>query len=417
MRSTDVCHALYRYAREHNGRNLDIELNGVPVLLIQRYEEADHVLRTHASRYLKNMAWFRQALGSSRFSEDGAAWEARKRLTHDYFTHFDRERTCLLACRYAEQAVHRLIADGAEGATHIDDGVLRRMAVSVLVENFFHLPLDDTGIDLERIAELMEYGSAYSFVPAGRTDALYGDALRRLPALRRQVLHDLRIFRDGRAPPSAMLNGMLAADRSSDHGVVLEHELLTFFAAGAETSAATVGWALYLLAAHADVQERLRQRCIALAPQVAEHGWRALAGIDSLATLVSETLRLYPPTPIIARLATDADHLDGRDVSVGQNVLVSFVGIQHDQRHRTDPWALNLDGDTRRQTGAGVHTAFSFGPRICGGKQFALVELMAFLFTLLQHARFELTSSEEPRFHWKSQMLREGGQPVRTTPI
>lgn len=416
MRSTGICDALYEYARDHNGRNLDIELNGVPVLLVQRYEDADHVLRTHASNYRKNMDWFRQALGASRFSEDGAAWRARRRLTHEYFTHFDRERTCRLAMDYAQEAAHRMIHDAAGGATHIDDGVLRRMAVSVLVENFFGLPFRDTGIDLGRIAELMEYGSAYAFVPAGRTDVIYGDALRRLPSLRRQVLGDLRVFRGGTMPRSAMLDGMLAADVAPDSDVVLEHELLTFFAAGAETSAATVGWAVYLLAMHGDLQARLRRQAQALAPRVHDQGWPALAGFDALTSLVSEALRLYPPTPIVARLATVADRIGEREVRPGQNVLISFVGIQHDERHQPDPWRLHAESDARRRTGAGVHTAFGFGPRICGGKQFALVELMGFLFALLLHARFEPTSREPPRFHWKSQMLREGGQPVRVSP-
>lgn len=415
MLSTDICNALYRFAREYNGRNLDIQLNGVDVWLVQRYEEADHVLRKQASRYRKNMDWFRQALGASRFSEDGARWEARRRLTHEYFTHFDRERTCRLAMRYAQDAAGHLIGNSAAGATRIDDGVLRRMAVSVLVENFFGLPFRDTGIDLDGIAELMEYGSAYSFVPAGRTDALYGDALRRLPSLRRQVLRDLRIFRE-RAPAGAMLEGMLAADRDPAHGVVLEHELLTFFAAGAETSAATVGWTLYLLAMHDELQARLRDQALALAPRVLDEGWTALSAFDGLAALVSEALRLYPPTPIIARLATCADRAGDREIPPGQNVLISFVGIQHDERYRTEPWRLHVGSDTRRHVGAGVHTAFSFGPRICGGKQFALVELMAFVFALLVHARFEPTSHEPPRFHWKSQMLREGGQPVRVSP-
>jgi cytochrome P450 len=417
MLSTEVCNALYRYAREQNGRNLDIELNGVPVLLIQRHEEAEHVLRARAGNYRKNMDWFRQALGSSRFSEDGAAWEVRRHLTHEYFTHFDRERTCRLACRYAHEATLKLLEDSGDGSIHIDDGVLRSMAVSVLVENFFNLPFRDTGIDLQNIAELMEYGSAYSFVPAGRTDALYRDALRRLPTLRRRVLQDLRVFRSAHMPQSRMLDGMLAADGLSDTGVVLEHELLTFFAAGAETSAATVGWAIYLLAHHPDIQDRLRDHAIRIHDDVASNGWAALVAFRELAQFISEVLRLYPPTPLIARLAIAEDHMNGRDIAPGQNVLISFVGIQHDLRHRADPWRLNLEEPARRSIPTGTNTAFSFGPRICGGKHFALVEITAFLYTLLIHARFELTSIEPPRFHWKSQMLREGGQPVKVLPL
>jgi cytochrome P450 len=53
----------------------------------------------------------------------------------------------------------------------------------------------------------------------------------------------------------------------------------------------------------------------------------------------------------------------------------------------------------------------------CGGKQFALVELMAVLSVFLANARFEPTSDAPVRFFWKSQMLREGGQRVRVLPI
>lgn len=417
MLSGDICNALYRYARENNGSDLDIELNGVPVLLIQRYESAERVLRSHVPRYRKNMEWFRQALGYSRFSEDGAAWELRRKLTHEHFTHFDRERTTALARRYGHHAVRALLEDSQNGITRINDDVLRHATMSVLVENFLGIPFDDTGIHIEHISELMELGSAYSFVPSGATEVLFRDTLRRLPALRREVLKDFSVFRGNGAPASPMLQGLLAADGDKESGVVLEHELLTFLAAGAETSAASAGWALYLLARYPEVQEALRQEAIAIAPRVAEMGWSALSSFGGLATFISETLRMFPPTPIIARLAVEADQINDREIAPGQNVLISFVGIQHDERYRADPWQLSLDRKARRGVVAGVHTAFSFGPRICGGKQFALVELMALMHTMLLHARYEVTSMEPPRFRWKAQMLHEKGQPVRAVPL
>lgn len=50
---------------------------------------------------------------------------------------------------------------------------------------------------------------------------------------------------------------------------------------------------------------------------------------------------------------------------------------------------------------------------ICGGKQFALVELVTALSVFLTQAHFELTSQEPPVFHWQSRMLRQEGRPVR----
>lgn len=410
--SSQICSLLYDLARNENGRNVQIDLNGVPVLVIQRREDADHVLRTNVGNYNKNMGWFRQVLGASRFSEDGKAWEIRRDLTQPYFSKFNRQHTFSLAAYYGLEALDSMVERSQAGHDTLDDTTLRQMAANVLIHNFFGIRLADTGIDLGLLAELMELGSEYAFVPAGKTRDLYQDRLAALPELRRQVLESLHIFREGNLPENPMLDAMLAADRDPEQQVVLEHELMTFLAAGAETTAATVGWACYLLARNPEVQEELRS----LAQEFWRSGqadWDNLSRLKPLDLFISETLRLYPPTPIIARLANGPDRIGEYEIAEGQNVLISFVGIQHDTRLRANPWVLDIG----EGTGKDGDTAFSFGPRICGGKQFALVELMTFLSVFLTQARFELTSQEAPVFRWKSQMLHQGGQPVRVVSL
>lgn len=410
--SSRICSLLYDLARNENGRNVQIDLNGVPVLVIQRREDADHVLRTHVGNYSKNMAWFRQVLGASRFSEDGKAWEIRRDLTQPYFSKFNRQHTFNLAAYYGLEALDSMVARSEAGHDTLDDTTLRQMAANVLVHNFFGIRLADTGIDLGLLAELMEFGSEYAFVPAGKTRDLYQSRLATLPELRRQVLDSLHIFREGNLPENPMLEAMLAADRDPEQQVVLEHELMTFLAAGAETTAATVGWASYLLALNPEVQEELRSLAQAFW-RSGQANWENLSRLKPLDLFISETLRLYPPTPIIARLANGPDRIGEHEIAEGQNVLISFVGIQHDTRLRANPWVLDIG----EGTGKDGDTAFSFGPRICGGKQFALVELMTFLSVFLTQARFELTSQEPPVFHWKSQMLRQGRHPVRVVSL
>lgn len=413
----DICNHLYRFARDQNGRNLEIVLSGVPVLLIQRHEDADYVLRENAGNFRKNMAWFRQALGASRFSEDGEAWRIRRSLTHAHFTHFDRDRTCRLGRRYALVAAGELVAASAEGAGVIDDGILRDLTASVLVENFLGVSYRNSGLSMQRIAELMEHGSSYAFVPSAEARHSNLNTLRCLPALRRCVLQDMRLFRAQGAPHSDLLSDLLAADSDPDSDVVLEHELVTFLAAGAETSAASLGWSLYLLAKHPELQESLRRTAIQLNAREPNWGWEVLRGFGDLSDFVSESLRLYPPTPIVSRLAVGPDTIGDHAIGVGQNIIISFVGVQHDVRIQPAPWNLHAGCNARRGIGSGLCTAFSAGQRVCGGKHFAIVELMAVLTVFLLEMRVELISDEAPRFHWKSQMLREGGHPVRLTSI
>ena len=416
--STKICNHLYELAKEKNGQNVWINVNDVPIFVVQNHDTADYILNKNHQNYLKNMKWFRQTLGASRFSENGEAWQIRKELTQHYFSKFDREQTFVLSCHYAKHTLARLIENSDCGQKSISDDVLREMATCVLLDVFLGVKLADTNINIQNLATLMEYGSEYSFVPAGQTNALFKEKLALLPSLFRQVLADFKLFRSDKAPSSPLLEGILAADQDPSNDIVLEHELLTFFAAGAETTAATVGWACYLLAQHPQMQEELRQESMAFWQGEEPHDWAHLSELPGLTALISEALRLYPSTPIIARLAVEDDTIDGQAIPAGQNVLISFIGIQHDEKLHQNPWVMDIEQAKQKphtKKGSGINTAFSSGPRVCGGKHFALVELAGFLSIFLSLARFTLTSSEPVKFHWKSQMLHEGGQPVSVT--
>lgn len=398
---------LYELAKIRNGENVSAAFNETEVLIIQRFEEAEHILRSNAANYRKNMAWFRQTMGASRFSEDGHAWEIRKSLTQSYLSKFDRENTFRLASLYAMKSLHELTAD----RPHIDDNVLSTMTASVLVDNFFGVPFDQTGIDMTLLAELMAYGSETSFVPPGNTSAVYRQTLMRLPELRREIIRAFGYFRKKETKQTPLLTSLLAADARTSDRIILEHELMTFLAAGSETSSSTIGWACYLLARHPDLQERLRESAMAFW-QEDTPSWKKLSTLRPLAAFISETLRLYPPAPIVSRFAVEAEQLGETYIEAGKNVIISFIGIQHDQRFRSEPWTVDIDAHPSSKA-AGDVMAFSIGPRVCGGKHFALVELITILSVYLNRASFELTDETPPIFKWKSQLLREGGHPVR----
>ena len=89
-------------------------------------------------------------------------------------------------------------------------------------------------------------------------------------------------------------------ERMSDRQ--LRDEILTLFVAGHETTATALAWALYLLARHPDVEAALRA-------EIGRLGDRAPTTADlprlALATRVfKESLRMYPPVPILERQAS-----------------------------------------------------------------------------------------------------------------
>lgn len=412
--STDICNVLYALAKSHNGKNVWLTLNEVPTLVIQTKHDADYVLRRNYVNYEKNMAWFRQALGSSRFFENGQLWKNHKKLTQPYLNNFSDIDIIKLTKRHGQQALHQLVRDSYTGKITLDDKVFRKMAMSVLIENFFAVCLDSTDINIDNIAQLMEYSSELSFVPAGKLNISYRRKLVQLRALRRQVTEELKLFRH----PSVinpMIERILKAESEPSSLVVLEDELMTFLAAGSESTAAAIGWTCYLLAQYPEQQERLYQEAVANPDPIT---WEALSNMPQLMTFISEALRLYPPIPMIIRQSLAKDNIGIDLIEERQNIVISFIGIMHDASVYPNPWSLNIPPDRYspfNDKNSGINMAFSQGPRLCGGKDFALVELAGFISTFVRYGLFSTTSQLPPRFYWKSQMVQQGGHPVQVT--
>lgn len=409
--ASGICQRMYDLAKEHNGQNKYLTLNGVDILIIQRAEDADHILRLNAANYVKNLSWLRQIIGASRFSEDGEKWRIRQQISQPFFNKIDRDQLVSATHKYALTALDTLIEKNNQPT--LRDNVFRTLTSNILLDSFFGCTLDDIGLDLDILADLMELGSAFSFSTENTVDDFY-QKTKSLPRLRRQMLESFSNFRQSPICNTPLMKKLLEAEKGTDK-INLTQELTAFIAAGSETSAATASWLCYLLAKHPELQQRLRDDADTFW-QSGEINWKQLSTFQSLTQFVSETLRLFPPTPLITRTALSEDVLGDYKIIKDQKIILSLIGIQHDRRFRDNPWQMAIDEPKSHKTSGDI-MAFSMGPRVCGGKQFALIELVSLLATFVQHAYFELTSDSDPVFHWKSQMLHKNGVPVRVLPL
>lgn len=185
------------------------------------------------------------------------------------------------------------------------------------------------------------------------------------------------------------INGrMLPVDALADN-------VLTFLAAGHETTANALAWITYLLALFPDVEAELLQEL-----HDTFHGTVTKDGLNQLRftrAVVDEALRLYPPVPFIGREALDDDELCGHRIRRGTQIMIS-PWIVH--RHRTlwtDPDAFRPERFLRTGADAparGAFIPFGLGPRICIGQGFAVQEILTVLATILPKFRFELVDPE-----------------------
>ena len=192
----------------------------------------------------------------------------------------------------------------------------------------------------------------------------------------------------------SLIGAMAAAtlpgsDRPMD-AMAFRNEAATLFMAGHETTANLLAWVFYLLSQAPEVEARAVEEASALGGRAA--GWDDLPRLPYIRAIVEETLRLYPPVPLLARQAQADLTIAGHAVAKGDLVMV-VPWLLH--RHRLWWEAPDEFRPERFLAGAPerprhAYVPFSLGPRVCTGMAFGLAEAVIILATLLPAFRLRL---------------------------
>lgn len=209
-----------------------------------------------------------------------------------------------------------------------------------------------------------------------------------------------------------ILSLMIRSNNFSDENLV--DQLLTFLAAGHETTSSALTWATMLLSQRPEHQKKLRAEIyehisspnflsdLTSGADIAN----VLENMPFLNGVCNEVLRLYPTIPTTARVAV-------RDTKIGYNL------IPKDTMIFIVPWAINrstklwgpdagefvperwIDPATGRATmNGGADSNYAFltflhGPRSCIGERFARAELRALLAALVGAFEFQMADPTE----------------------
>jgi cytochrome P450 len=164
-----------------------------------------------------------------------------------------------------------------------------------------------------------------------------------------------------------MLDVLFAAeDESQINPQQLRDEIATFIVAGHETVASGLTWAIHLLANNQDEQT-------------------ALANDPKRSTQVfDETLRLFPPAWLITRRTLDPVVVDDIEIPANSLVILS-PWVTH--RHESIWEKPNEFNSDRMKNGVPQvgYLPFGAGPRLCIGKDMALLEGQKVLADLFSH--------------------------------
>jgi cytochrome P450 len=367
-------------------------------------DHVKHVLLDHAKNYPRSWYYNRTkvVVGEGLVTTEGTAWRRLRRMAQPSFHH---QRVAALAnlMTGAIDAMRRRWQEHARSGEPLDvaaefAGLTLRIVGRALLSIDLHGEAD-------RISEAVT--TALLFLERRINDLLPMPAiiptprnLRARQALRTLDILIARILQERHREPDRHAGDLLAMllavrDEETGEGLTdreLRDQVITFIGAGHETTAVALGWTIYLLSQHPEVDGRVRHEVTtALGDRVPTAD--DLPRLRYVRQVIEECLRLYPPVYAVVRDARMEDEIGGFCIPARSMIILSpYVTHRH-----PDFWpdAESFDPDRFRPERSSDRPRFAWypflgGPHQCIGQEFAMMELILAVAMLAQSFQFQL---------------------------
>nr|WCC58130.1 cytochrome P450 [Pharsalia antennata] len=168
----------------------------------------------------------------------------------------------------------------------------------------------------------------------------------------------------------------------------VKDEVNTFLLGGHDTTATGIAFTLYALARHPKIQEKLIEEQLNIFGKLNNNSpsYDDLQNMKYLEMVIYETLRLYPPIPLIGRrIINDTDIGNGVILPKYLNVGLFIYGCHHNPKYFADPEKFIPERFEGNNVKPYTFLPFSSGPRNCIGKKFAVLQMKSCISKIVRH--------------------------------
>ncbi|CAA6816736.1 MAG: Cytochrome P450 [uncultured Aureispira sp.] len=383
------------------------------LVLTDDAELIQYFLQKNYKNYIKTALvrnFVKNQIGNGLFTSDGAYWLKQRRVIQ---AGFHKKKLTGIATIMLDEINHYMdhIMDAyAESNEEIDlEKEMTYLASKIVSKSLFGQEFDNDKIDIidKSISNANKYIVAVSKQPFTKPwYHLNGDYKRIMQQkkIRDQFILDFIEERKQSGEKRDDLLGMLLETEYEDGSCMDKQQLLDesiiLLVAGNKTSATTMAWLFYLLATHPEIEQKVLE-------SVTDNLGNVEPSIDNLRSLtyplqvLEETLRIYPVVWLIDREPVEDDEFAEIKIKKGQDIGAFIYGLHHNPKYWKDPEKFDPDRFTPENKKEQVpfsYLPFGGGPRICIGKNFAIMEMQFILAMLIRRYQFTLSPGQEIGF-------------------
>jgi cytochrome P450 len=359
-----------------------------------KYVMVDNHKNYTRGKFFKN---FRRIIGRGLVGLDGKEWQKHRKIMQPTF----KPQT---VPQYAD-----IVVEGAANMLARWDGYAKQNQIFDAAFEVFELVLTTFGHAIFKM-DLSEY--ADEFIPGaheGLIQMIQNVLLPEwMPTAKNRELKSIRKlldsivarvvdeYRRGLHGGEGVVNALLRAEAQ---GLItaeeVHYEVLTLLVVGTDTTTSALSWALYILATHPDVRQKLEEEAERVlngrTPTVDD-----LPALDYTRRMLKEVLRMYPPVWLLSRDPIEDDQLGGYVVPKGSTVMLFPYLIHRHPDFWEHPEAFDPDRflpekeETRNRYS---YMPFGAGHHQCIGMHSAFQQLHLTLPMIVQKFRVELTPS------------------------
>lgn len=397
LRFLDQC------AREY-GDIVRMRFAFIPVYVLNNPDYIESVLVAQNRHFIKSegVRQLKGLLGNGLLTSEGDFWRRQRRLSQPAFHHQRIAAYGDVMVDLTRQMLDRWRA----GETRDLHKEMMRLTLAIAAKTLFSAEVDGDAAVVDTVfAEIVQYlndrlSSLAYLLPESLPlpqNIRYRRAVRQLDEVVYRIINQRRASGEDRGDLLSMLLQAQDEDGSQMTDKQLRDEVMTLFLAGHETTAVLLSWTGYLLSQHPAVEQKLADEVEAVlggrAPTVAD-----LPQLRYAEWVIQETLRLYPPAWLLGREPLQDCEFGGFRVPKGSILLMSPWVMHRDARYFENPAAFNPDrwaNGLAKTLPRFAYFPFGGGPRLCIGNQFAMMEAVLVLVSIIQRYRLNLAPGQQ----------------------